>query len=463
MISKQIATQVLEKCLITGGDFAEIFEEDCINNNLMLIDSKIENILGGRTYGIGIRIFKGLKSVYAYTNDNSLESMLDTAYKAALALGKVTDEKMVVLNNCKVTTNINPIKLYPHSVDYQDKIKIMKTAYKSAKEYSTDISQVSISYTDKEQNVLIANTEGLYIEDNRVRTRLGITSVASRGNENQTGFEGPGACKGFEIFEDIDPEYYGKEASRVAYTMLNAKNCPAGKMTVAIDNGFGGVIFHEACGHSLEATSVAKGNSVFTDKIGEQIASTKVTAIDDGTLTNHWGSANIDDEGNPTQKNVLIENGILKSYMVDKLNGRRMNMAPTGSSRRQSYKFAPTSRMTNTYIAAGTDKVEDIIKSIDDGLYAKKMGGGSVNPVTGEFNFAVSEGYLVKNGEIKEAVRGASLIGKGSEVLMNIDMVGDNLAQAQGMCGSSSGSVPVNVGQPMIRVSEITVGGRSEE
>ena len=350
MISKQIATQVLEKCLITGGDFAEIFEEDCINNNLMLIDSKIENILGGRTYGIGIRIFKGLKSVYAYTNDNSLESMLDTAYKAALALGKVTDEKMVVLNNCKVTTNINPIKLYPKSVDYQDKIKIMKTAYKSAKEYSTDISQVSISYTDKEQNVLIANTEGLYIEDNRVRTRLGITSVASRGNENQTGFEGPGACKGFEIFEDIDPEYYGKEASRVAYTMLNAKNCPAGKMTVAIDNGFGGVIFHEACGHSLEATSVAKGNSVFTDKIGEQIASTKVTAIDDGTLTNHWGSANIDDEGNPTQKNVLIENGILKSYMVDKLNGRRMNMAPTGSSRRQSYKFAPTSRMTNTYI-----------------------------------------------------------------------------------------------------------------
>lgn len=463
MISKQIATQVLEKCLITGGDFAEIFEEDCINNNLMLIDSKIENVLGGRTYGIGIRIFKGFKSVYAYTNDNSLESMLDTAYKAALALGKVTDEKMVVLNNCKVTTNINPIKLYPHSVDYQDKIKIMKTAYKSAKEYSTDISQVSISYTDKEQNVLIANTEGLYIEDNRVRTRLGITSVASRGNENQTGFEGPGACKGFEIFEDIDPEYYGKEASRVAYTMLNAKNCPAGKMTVAIDNGFGGVIFHEACGHSLEATSVAKGNSVFTDKIGEQIASTKVTAIDDGTLTNHWGSANIDDEGNPTQKNVLIENGILKSYMVDKLNGRRMNMAPTGSSRRQSYKFAPTSRMTNTYIAAGTDKVEDIIKSIDDGLYAKKMGGGSVNPVTGEFNFAVSEGYLVKNGEIKEAVRGASLIGKGSEVLMNIDMVGDNLAQAQGMCGSSSGSVPVNVGQPMIRVSEITVGGRSEE
>ncbi|MEG0051324.1 MAG: TldD/PmbA family protein [Terrisporobacter sp.] len=463
MISKQIATQVLEKCLITGGDFAEIFEEDCITNTIGLIDSKIENVLGGRTYGIGIRIFKGFKSVYAYTNDNSLNSMLDTAYKAALALGRAGDEKMIVLNNSEITTNINPIKLYPHSVNCQDKINIMKKAYRSAKEYSSDISQVKISYSDKEQNVLIANTEGLYVEDSRVRTRLGVTSVASRANENQTGFEGPGACKGFELFEDIDPEYYGKEASRVAYTMLNAKNCPAGQMTVAIDNGFGGVIFHEACGHSLEATSVAKGNSVFTDKIGEQIASTKVTAIDDGTLTNHWGSANIDDEGNPTKKNVLIENGILKSYMIDKLNGRRMNKSATGSSRRQSYKFAPTSRMTNTYIDKGTDKVEDIIKSIDNGLYAKKMGGGSVNPVTGEFNFAVAEGYLVKNGEIKEAVRGASLIGKGSDVLMNIDMVGDNLAQAQGMCGSSSGSIPTNVGQPMIRVKEITVGGRSEE
>ncbi|WP_330638657.1 TldD/PmbA family protein [Romboutsia hominis] len=338
----------------------------------------------------------------------------------------------------------------------------MKRAYKSAKSYNSLISQVSVGYLDKEQQVLIANTEGLYVEDRRIRTRLSINSVASNETENQTGFEGPGASMGFELFEKIDPEYYGKEASRVAVTMLNAKNCPAGKMTVAIDNGFGGVIFHEACGHSLEATSVAKGNSVFSDKLGQQIASTKVTAIDDGTLTNHWGSANIDDEGNPTKKNVLIENGILKSYMIDKLNGRRMNMKATGSSRRQSYKFAPTSRMTNTYIANGTDDPKDIIKSIDNGLYAKKMGGGSVNPVTGEFNFAVSEGYLVKNGEIVEPVRGASLIGKGSEVLMNIDMVGNNLKQAQGMCGSSSGSIPTNVGQPMIRVKEITVGGREE-
>ena len=460
MISREVASSVLSKCLITGGDFAEIFEENSINNSIAILDNKVENALGGRSYGVGIRIFKGLKSVYAYTNDSSREGLLDTAYKAALALGDLKEERTVVINNRTVINNNHNIEIFPNVVDYNKKVGMMKIAYKSAKEYHSDIAQVSVSYIDKDQEVLIANTEGLYVEDRRVRTRLAINAVASKDGENQTGFEGPGRYKGFEMFDEIDPEYYGKEAARSAYVMLNARNCPAGRMMAAIDNGFGGVIFHEACGHSLEATSVAKGNSVFSDCLGKQIASTKVTAIDDGTLPNHWGSINIDDEGTPGRKNVLIENGILKSYMIDKLNARRMGMEPTGNARRQSYKFAPTSRMTNTYIAAGEDDPKDIIASISEGLYAKKLGGGSVNPVTGEFNFAVAEGYLVKNGEIQEPVRGASLIGKGSEVLMNIDMVGTNLEQAQGMCGSSSGSIPVNVGQPMIRVKEITVGGR---
>lgn len=459
MLSKNILSSVLARCLITGGDFAEIFEEDTIDTSIGILNGKVENSISGRTHGIGIRIFKGLKSVYAYTNNTSLNALLDTAQKAALALGELKEDISIVLNE-KAIYNNNPIIYIPSSISAQKKIEVMKRGYKAAKEYSDEITQVSVGYLDKEQNILIANTEGLLTEDRRVRTRLSISSVASANGENQTGFEGPGAHKGFELFKDIDPEYYGKEASRVAHTMLHAKNCPAGKMTVAIDNGFGGVIFHEACGHSLEATAVAKGNSVFTNMLGKQIASTKVTAIDDGTIPNAWGSLNIDDEGNKTRKNVLIENGILKGYLIDKLNGRRIGMEATGSSRRQNYKFAPTSRMTNTYIAAGNDDEDEIIKSISDGLYAKKMGGGSVNPVTGEFNFAVSEGYIVKNGEIQEAVRGASLIGKGSEVLMNIDMVGKNLAQGQGMCGSVSGSIPTNVGQPMIRVKEITVGGR---
>ena len=460
MLSKIIASEVLAKCLVTGGDFAEIYEDDSINNSISLIDGKVENAIGGRSYGIGIRIFKGFKSVYAYTNNNSRDSLLETAYRAALALGEVKEkEGNIILNEKKITT-IHPIIYYPKDVLYDKKIAVLKSAYGGAKNYNSEISQVVASYVDKEQNVLIANTEGLYVQDKRIRTRLGVSAVASKGNENQTGFEGPGRHMGIEMFDTIDPEATGIEAARIAYTMLHAKNCPAGNMTVAIDNGFGGVIFHEACGHALEATAVAKGNSVFAGKLGQQIASTKVTAIDDGTIPNAWGSLNIDDEGNKTQKNVLIENGILKGYMIDKLNARRMNMEPTGSSRRQSYSYQPTSRMTNTYIAAGTDKPEDIIKSIDDGLYAKKLGGGSVNPVTGEFNFAVQEGYLVKNGVIQEPVRGASLIGKGSDVLMDIDMVGDNLELAQGMCGSSSGSIPTNVGQPMIRVKKITVGGR---
>ena len=459
MLSKNIVSQVLSKCLITGGDFAEIFEDDSISNSISLVDGKVQDAIGGRAYGIGIRIFKGFKSVYAYTNNNSLDSLLETAYRAALALGEVKEEKSIILNEKKIST-IHPIIYYPKDVQYERKIAVLKNAYGGAKNYNSEISQVIANYSDKEQNVLIANTEGLYIEDKRIRTRLGVSAVASKDNENQTGFQGPGRHMGIEMFDAIDAEAAGIEASRIAHTMLHARNCPAGTMTVAIDNGFGGVIFHEACGHALEATAVAKGNSVFADKLGQQIASSKVTAIDDGTIPNAWGSLNIDDEGNKTQKNVLIENGILKGYMIDKLNGRRMNMEPTGSSRRQSYKYQPTSRMTNTYIAAGTDKPEDIIKSIDDGLYAKKLGGGSVNPVTGEFNFSVQEGYLVKNGVIQEPVRGASLIGKGSDVLMDIDMVGDNLELAQGVCGSSSGNIPTNVGQPMIRVKKITVGGR---
>jgi hypothetical protein len=245
-----------------------------------------------------------------------------------------------------------------------------------------------------------------------------------------------------------------------AITTLKARECPSAKMDVIIENGFGGVIFHEACGHSLEATSVAKGLSVFCGKKGQKIASDLVTAVDDGTIENGWGSGNYDDEGNKTTRNVLIENGVLKNYLVDAANGRRMNEAATGCCRRQSYKYPPTSRMSNTFICNGTSTVEEMIKATKKGLYCKKMGGGSVNPVTGEFNFALSEGYLIKNGKITRPVKGATLVGSGSEILLNIDMVGNNLRRAQGMCGSMSGSIPADVGQPCIRVRNITVGGR---
>lgn len=461
MLAKDKIKKVLSVALSTGGDFAEIFVEDTIKNNITLTSGKVESLVGGKDYGIGIRIFKGLKSMYTYTNDDSLENLVHTAQKAADALGCAKEGEQINLNLLEtIPTNIHPIKYVPSSIASSKKIEKMKEAYKGATEYSEEIVQVSISLGEVDQKVLIANSKGLYITDRRIRTRIFIQAIASNGTDNQTGVRAPGAKVGYELLEELDLYKLGQEAAKSAVTMLHADYCPAGRMPVAIENGFGGVIFHEACGHSLEATSVAKGNSVFADKLGEQIANIKVTAIDDGTIPNAWGSINIDDEGNSGRKNILIDKGVLKSYMIDTFNGRRMGMASTGNGRRESYRYAPTSRMTNTYIANGEDNNEEIIKSISNGLYAKQMGGGSVNPLTGDFNFAVVEGYLIKDGVIDRPVRGASLIGNGKDILMDIDMVGTNLEQAQGMCGSISGWVPTNVGQPLLRVKEITVGGR---
>ncbi len=462
MLNKNLIKKVLRSALMTGGDFAEIFVEDKLSNSLEMVNGKVDRINSGRSYGIGIRIFKGLKSVYAYTNDNSEMSLLNTAHKAAVVLGNLKSDIDINISLTEsISTNIHPIKVVPSTVDTEKKINLLRKLHHAAKGYSDEISQVVGHMLDSDQRVMIANSNGLYTEDRRIRTRVIGKSIASNGTENQVGYEAPGMHIGFEMFDQIvDVEAMAKDVSKTAVTMLHAKPCPAGKMPVAIENGFGGVIFHEACGHSLEATAVAKGTSEFSGKLGEKIASDVVTAIDDGTIPNAWGSQNIDDEGNPTQKNILIEKGILKGYMIDTLNGRRMDMEATGSGRRESYRYAPTSRMTNTYIANGDDSNASIIKSISDGLYAKKLGGGSVNPATGEFNFMVLEGYLVKNGEISDPVRGASLIGKGSEILKKIDMVGQNLSYGTGMCGSSSGSIPTYVGQPLLRVSEMTVGGK---
>ena len=462
MLNKQLIEDTLNAALSTGGDFAEIYVEDRTNNGIVMIGGKVESTMSGRDYGVGIRIFKGFNSVYAYTNKSNRETLIETAKKAAKALEGNSQDITINLLKTDVQ-NINSIKIDPSTVEKTKKVEVMRQAYNTAFNYSDLVTQVTVNYTDYIQNIMIANSEGLWKEDSRVRSRLGISSVASKDGEMQSGFFGPGASQGYEFFENLDIDYYAKEASRVAVNMLNAKYSPSGRMPVIIDNGFGGVIFHEACGHGLEATSVAKGLSVFAGKIGQQIASPLVTAIDDGSIPKEWGSYTIDDEGTPSRPNVLIEKGILKGYMVDKLNARRMNMDVTGSSRRQSFRYAPTSRMSNTYIDAGNSSPEEIIANTEKGLYAKNMGGGSVNPSTGEFNFAVMEGYIVENGKIKEAVRGATLIGKGTDILNKIDMVGNNLKLSQGMCGSVSGSIPANVGQPMIRVSEITVGGREGE
>ena len=459
MIKQELLFEVLHTALSKGGDFAEVFCEHTRANVLSFVDGKIDKINDNVLSGVGIRVFLGERTVYASTSDISREGLLSCARSVADALSEGKAPISICLTR-KNIIDIHPVKISPVSAEIGLKSDILKSACFAAKEYNSLISQVTGSLAAVKHDILVANSEGLLAEDSHTRTRIAVSAVASENGENQSGSASPGRGMGLEMFDFISPIETGRRAAEQAMVNLRASYCEAGQMTVAIENGFGGVIFHEACGHSLEATQVGVGMSEMCGKLGQKIANEKITAIDDGTIAGAWGSTNIDDEGNPTQRNVLIENGVLKGYMVDRLGSRRMGMAMTGNSRRESYAYEPTSRMTNTFIDNGPDKNEDIIASIEYGLYAKQMGGGSVNPLTGAFNFAVTEGYMVRNGKICEAVRGASLIGTGSKILQDIDMVGQNLATGQGMCGSSSGSIPTDVGQPLIRVKKITVGGR---
>ena len=460
ILEKKLLQEVLAAAMTTGADFAEIYAERTLNDSVHLLDRKIDQISNNVVSGAGIRAFKGTRTVYASTSDLSREGLLRCARSVAAAMGEGNAPISICLTE-RMFPNIHPARIIPSSVESRAKIDLLKAGCEAARTYDDAIVQATGTLMGVDHTILIANSEGLLTSDRHIRTRMAVQAVASEKGENQSGFYGPGRGMCLEMFEFIDPAEIGRTAAAQAMVNLRADYCPAGKMTVAIENGFGGVIFHEACGHSLEATSVAIGNSEMAGKLGQQIANEKVTAIDDGTIPGAWGSVNIDDEGTPTQRNVLIENGVLKSYMIDRLGSRRMGLPMTGNSRRQSYAYEPTSRMTNTFIDNGPDKNEDIIASIEYGLYAKSMGGGSVNPLTGAFNFSVSEGYIVRNGKICEPVRGASLIGTGAQILKDIDMVGQNMATGQGMCGSSSGSVPTDVGQPLIRVSSITVGGRN--
>ena len=459
MITKALTESVLACAMSGGADFVELYGEITRNNSVSMADGKIDRVNDTLISGVGIRAFLGTRTVFASTSDISREGLMACARAVAAATGGLRNNISITLNE-RIFPNIHPVAVVPSGVDAKVRADLLRAGCFAAKEYDDAISQVTGTLAGVDHTILVANTEGLYTTDRHVRTRIAVSAVASAAGVNQSGSDSPGAGMGMEFFDRVDPRDVGREAARQAMVNLRADYCPAGKMMVAIENGFGGVIFHEACGHSLEATSVAIGASQMAGKLGQQIANPKVTAIDDGTIPGAWGSVNIDDEGTPTQRNVLIENGVLKSYMIDRLGSRRMGMPMTGNARRQGYTYEATSRMTNTFIANGPDKNEDIIASMESGLYCRKMGGGSVNPLTGAFNFAVTEGYLVRNGKICEPVRGASLIGTGSEILKDIDMVGQNLATAQGMCGSASGSVPTDVGQPLIRVSTITVGGR---
>lgn len=459
MLSKKLISTVLDKALATGGDFAELFEEKTIKNNITLDNGNVTQSTSAVVSGAGLRILKELQSVYGFTNDLTLKSLTQLAESLSSSFVGQRQLSMGTIKKHTQGKHHRP-KIEWKDVSKQRKVELLQKAYTACKEVDPRIVRVVVSLSDSTSDVQITNSDNQQYTDTRSRGRIAIVAYAAEGDKLETFHEGPGAQKGIEYFDEIDVIETARNAGRKAIAMLNAEECPSGKMDVVIGNAFGGVIFHEACGHSLEATAVAKNLSVFAGKLGTQIASKVVSAVDDGTIENAWGSGNIDDEGNKTQKTVLIKNGILQNYLVDKFNGRRMNTPANGACRRESYKFEPTSRMSNTFILNGKSTPEEIISKTKYGLYAKSMGGGSVNPVTGDFNFAVNEGYLIEDGKITKPVKGATLIGTGAEVLMNIDMVGNDLLRAQGMCGSSSGSIPADVGQPTIRVRNITVGGR---
>lgn len=449
---------VLEEALKNGGEYADLFFEDTKINNISYLDKKVDDMSLGNNYGVGLRVIVDKKTIYLYSNDTTNDSLINLARSVSSI---VKNKKHIVKDFIKSKEKDNhPIHINPFDINFDEKIETLAYLDKTARKVSDKIKQVSARYMEKERNILVCTSNGILKEDSQTYIRLVMMSMASDGTNTQTSSRTKGALDGFQVIRDINLENMAIETANSAIKMLDSEYPKSGKYPVVIDNAFGGVIFHEACGHALEATSVADNASVFCNKLGEKIASDVVTAIDDGTIKNAWGSYNIDDEGNDAQRTVLIENGILKSYLVDELGSIKMNQKVTGSARRESYKYAPTSRMRNTFIDKGNSTFEELISGIEYGLYAKKMGGGSVDPATTDYNFAVSEGYLIENGKITKPVRGATLIGRGDETLMNIEAVSSNLELADGICGSISGSVPTTVGQPAIRVKELTVGGR---
>lgn len=459
MLDKNLVNDILDAALSTGGDFAEVFVEHSTASSIQTGERKVQQSSSGLDYGIGIRIFKEFFSTYAYTNVMDRDNLLKTARKAAMAIkGQKSDLRFNLVN--QDVENKHKIKTLSGTVNKSDKVSLMHEIAEHAFLSSPLILRADGTYLEKERQILVANTLGVWAEDTTRRSRYLLTVQAGKDSQSAAVMNNYGGLFGWELFEGRNHQEFAESLAADAISQLSAEDCPSGKMDVIVGNGFGGVIFHEACGHGLEATAVAKNASVFAGKLGQKVASNLVSAYDDATIPNAWGSINIDDEGVPTQNKLLIENGILKGYMVDRFNGRRMGMEPNGCARRESYRFSPTSRMSNTFIAPGDSSLEEMIANTEYGLYAEKMAGGSVEPASGEFNFSVEKAFLIEKGKVKQQVKGAKLIGTGIDVLQNIDMIGKDLQLACGMCGSSSGRVPTTVGQPALRIKNIIVGGQ---
>ncbi len=456
-MNKKDFEKYLNLAMSTGADFAEMYFEKKINRNYNLLDSKLDRIDSGNSIGLGIRITKGKESYYASTNNldsNNIEETIKNMLK------NIPEEKAKKVDLSDLVDKTKKVSISHDEYPVEKKKELLYEIDKIARDSSTLINQVGATIIETDSSFTLANSDGKYIKSNSVLTRLMTTVYAERDGEKQRETVDIAGGKGYELLDDYNVEEETLKVSKTAVEKLDAVDFKGGELPVVIAPGFGAVIFHEACGHGLEATAVAPHLSVFSDDFGKKVATEKVTLIDDGTIPGAWGSSTVDDEGNDTKKNILIENGILKSYLVDDFNSKEMKMKSNGCGRRQNYKYATTSRMSNTYLAPGNDKVEDMIKSIKLGVFCEKLSGGSVNPATGDFNFAVDTARLIENGELKQMLKGITLIGNSKDILKNVEMVSDDLKISAGYCGSKSGTIPVTIGQPTIKVSKILVGGR---
>jgi TldD protein len=465
MLDDALLAAVLRDAIHRGASFAEVYVERWKRRSMRVHDGAVKEASSGIEYGAGLRLFYGTEVAYAYTNDltpEGLKALTESLTSLRAGAGRVDTSGRGGLDFRKIA----PRGLHRPGVLFDARPKSYRVerlleADAAARALAPQIRTVDASLREWDQEVLVANSDGDWTQDRRVRARLAVQAIAAEGPEVQTGLAYRGLSVGLEILDIAPPAVLGRAAAEQAMTNLRAGPAPAGTMPVVIGNAFGGVLFHEAVGHLLETTSVARKTSVLSDRLGDRVASPIVTYIDDGTIRGAWGSSEFDDECASTERTTLIERGELKSYMVDRWGGMLTGYRPTGSGRRQDYTFAPTSRMRNTFIAPGTSAVDDLIGGVDLGLYAKTMRGGQVKPGSGEYNFGVQEAYMIRGGKIAEPVRGAMLLGKGPDTIMRIEGVAGDLASESGMCGSMSGSLPTEVGQPHVLVSQIVVGGEA--
>jgi TldD protein len=459
MIEESVVQRVLGSALRSGGEFAEVFAEDKRSSSARLDDGRVEELTSGLDRGAGIRVVRGDTTGFAHTSDlseNGLRTAADSAAAAARGGGGGVREVEVTRRSVE---RPHDVQILPQDVPKSAKVELLQRAEAAARSEGSSVRQVSALTADSRRQILIANSDGVLVEDDQVRTRFMVQAVAVGDTGMQTGYEGPGRTIGFELYDEVDVEDVARTAARRALSMLKARPAPSGKLPVVLKKGAGGVLFHEACGHGLEADLVGKDASVFRGRMGEQVASPLVTLVDDGTYAREWGTYAVDDEGNPARRNTLIENGVLTDYMWDFLRARKEGRVSSGNGRRQSYQHLPMVRMTNTYVLEGEDDPDEIIRQTPHGVYCVQLGGGQVNTATGDFVFGITEAYMIENGEVTEPIRSANLIGNGPEVLQLIDAVGNDFDTWAGTCGKDGQGVPVSSGQPTLRVGAITIGG----